>query len=199
MKNWHDRFPNKTPWTRAQVVRLRDLRGKGASLDEIAREVGHPPGACESKAHVMGYSKPRSTRCWIREDTKLLKRLHAQGMRPQQIARRLGRTTAEIDQKASLLGLNANTVRRWTADEDAFLKSLSAQKIGDEEIARRLGRSTAAVRGRLDALKRGDATFAKPKDMRRPCLCCKRLFNSQGLGNRLCKNCRTTSVSPFEI
>ncbi len=60
MKNWRRNFPNKTPWTREEVMRLRDMLNDGVPIDEIATEVGHSRIACRNKAHLQGYSTARS-------------------------------------------------------------------------------------------------------------------------------------------
>lgn len=40
--------------------------------------------------------------------------------------------------------------------------------------------------------------YGKPAEQERPCLRCRKPFMSYGPGNRLCADCRTRDVSPFE-
>ena len=60
MKNFERSFPNKSPWTREEVARLRELLNDGVPFDEIVTEVGHTKIACQNKAHLQGYSTTRS-------------------------------------------------------------------------------------------------------------------------------------------
>lgn len=40
--------------------------------------------------------------------------------------------------------------------------------------------------------------YVRPAEQERPCLRCGKPFMSHGPGNRLCGDCRTRDVSPFE-
>ena len=40
--------------------------------------------------------------------------------------------------------------------------------------------------------------YGKPAEQERACLRCRKPFMSYGPGNRLCADCRTRDVSPFE-
>lgn len=222
MKNWETRWPNKTPWTHAQIARLRELRGQGAFFDLIAREVGHTPFACQSKAVQLGIRAPRRAGAkWTHAQIARLHELRGQGATFEEIAIEVGRTVSACQTKAMDLGIRVPrgrppmqkcipTVQKpeaprhhqpWTKEEEQRLLALSthASRLSYAEIGARLNRTAVSVEVRLKALSRGVVGAKKSEGSRRPCLCCRRQFNSQGPGNRLCKNCRTTSVSPFEI
>lgn len=171
MKNWEDRWPNKTPWTHEQVVRLRELRSKGASFGLIAREVGHTAGACQTKAVQLGVRSPAP-----RGRALMQKRIPAV-QKPEAPRRH----------------------QHWTTEEEQRLLTLATHRMSHAEIAAKLNRTTAAVTLRLSQLLRGATSAKKKEGQRRPCLNCRRSFNSEGPHNRLCKNCRSMSVSPFEI
>jgi hypothetical protein len=67
-------------------------------------------------------------------------------------------------------------------------------------IAKKLCRSLNAVQSAYFRFKaERDGNLAKKKTTARPCLCCRRDFESSGPGNRLCANCSTKSVSPYAI
>lgn len=171
MKNWEDRWPNKTPWTHEQVVRLRELRGKGASFGQIAREVGHTPGACQSKAVQLGVRSPAP-----------------RGKAPMQ-------KCIPTVQKSGA----ARNAQHWTKEEEQRLLVLVTHRLSYAEIGAKLNRTAVAVELRHKLLSRGVVDSKKREGQRRPCLNCRQPFNSEGPHNRLCKNCRGISVSPFEL
>jgi hypothetical protein len=168
VKNWGDVWPNKTPWTHAQVARLRELRGKGASFPRIAREVGHTAGACQSKAVQLGVRAPRSTAV-----QKCIPTMQKSGA--------------------------ARNAQHWTKEEEQRLLALVTHRLSYAEIGAKLNRTAVAVELRHKLLSRGVADSKKREGQRRPCLNCRQPFNSEGPHNRLCKNCRGISVSPFEL
>lgn len=45
----------------------------------------------------------------------------------------------------------------------------------------------------------GGVKQAKPNTQLRPCLTCREPFRSEGSGNRMCKECRNRSVSPYAL
>lgn len=164
MKNW-DRFPNRSPWTPAQVARLREMRIKGASFDEIAHEVGHTAYACQSKAVQLGIRAPRI--------------VAAQKCIP-------------IVQKPEA----PRHQQPWTKEEEQRLLALATHRLSHEEIGAKLNRTAVSVELRLHLLSRGVVGAKKSEGSRRPCMCCKQPFSSQGSGNRLCKNCRNLDAGP---
>lgn len=169
MRNWEQSFPNRTPWTHAQVARLRELRGKGTSFDEIAHTVGHTAYACQSKAMQIGVRAPRRAAV-----QKCIPAVQKPNVRHHQ---------------------------HWTKEEEQRLLALATHRLSHEEIAAKLNRSAASVELRLRLLSCGAAGAKKSEGSRRPCLCCKRPFNSQGPHHRLCKECRQIDpgVEPARI
>jgi len=54
-------------------------------------------------------------------------------------------------------------------------------------------------RGIIAADDEGEGVrYVRPAEQERPCLRCRKPFMSHGPGNRLCGDCRTRDVSPFE-
>lgn len=50
--------PDRNPWTRTQLARLREMRADGCSFEEIAAEVNHTAQSCHSKAYTLGIHSP---------------------------------------------------------------------------------------------------------------------------------------------
>ena len=169
MKNWETRWPNKTPWTHAQVARLRELRGQGATFEAIAIQVGHTAIACQTKARDLDITAPRIT-----TTQKCIPTVQKPNVRHHQ---------------------------HWTKEEEQRLLALNARRLSYAEIGAELDRSAASVELRLRLLFCGAAGAKKSEGSRRPCLCCKRPFNSQGPHHRLCKECRQIDpgVEPARI
>ncbi len=103
----------------------------------------------------------------------------------------------------------------WTPKLDAALRRLVADGLTDRAIARELGISHAPWRvcerrHQLGLIKRAAAhggrdryviqtsgRSANPGRILRPCLNCRRKFNSEGPHNRLCGNCRNETDTVF--
>ncbi len=56
-------------------------------------------------------------------------------------------------------------------------------------------------KGQVIAADKGGAgvELVPPRCQVRPCLCCRRPFESEGPGNRMCVECRARNVSPYAI
>lgn len=105
---------------------------------------------------------------------------------------------------------------RWTRSETEKLRKLKARGLAPAQIAwHMIGRTVNAINSRIAALGLGAQTVTDKSARRvtpisspmaeakngarvRPCMSCRRPFPSEGPHNRLCGNCRHTSVSPFE-
>lgn len=79
----------------------------------------------------------------------------------------------------------------WSAEEDTKLRALQAEGKTPCAIAKELGRRESSVYRRIEKLT------AKPTVQQRPCMCCGRVFASDGPHNRLCSTCRTRPHSPY--
>lgn len=82
-----------------------------------------------------------------------------------------------------------NDYRPWTPEEDAELKALLGQEMSNRAIAKQLGRPESSVHAR--------ATVIDKQRMTRSCMCCKKIFRSEGPHNRLCGTCRRKETTPF--
>ncbi len=92
--------------------------------------------------------------------------------------------------------MTRSTPGRWTPDEDAELAKLSANGITPCAIAKQLRRPESSVYRRLETLAQ---QARRPGRRKRPCLCCKTPFMSEGPHNRLCGRCRGKELSPFDF
>jgi hypothetical protein len=103
-------------------------------------------------------------------------------------------------------------VRRFTPEEDACLVDLRRQGYTHQQIMLALGRARCSIQARLKILAAaGEDITIQPYTRRepppefsqirttRPCLCCNKLFPSEGPHNRLCGTCRTKSLSPYDL
>ena len=123
---------------------------------------------------MINLNTPRAPNWSPREDAKLLA-LRKRGLTLQQIAEQLtGRTPAAVRTRMNVLGLSSSRRGRGVV------------KISSDKCQRF-----------LDGM-RSPTSEARASSRSRPCLCCKRPFNSKGPGNRLCTECRHVSVSPYE-
>ena len=81
---------------------------------------------------------------------------------------------------------------RWTEADDAQLRKLLAQGVARAVIAKRLGRPESSIHTRIAHFE------LKPPTKRRPCMCCRVEFSSEGPHNRLCTRCRSKETSPYQ-
>lgn len=87
---------------------------------------------------------------------------------------------------------------RWTDAEREILAQMRAENKTSDEIAAKLGRTKAAVS--VKASRRGLSSRRAPaKDgskypMRRPCMCCTNEFLSEGIGHRICSECKDGDI-----
>ena len=110
----------------------------------------------------------------------------------------------------------------WSRDENAKLLALKKSELTVEQIAEHLpGRTPAAIRTHLNMLgvsskagrisitesdkrqrylngMRAPASAVRARSSFRPCMNCRNPFRSEGSHHRLCANCRSISVTPFE-
>ena len=88
-------------------------------------------------------------------------------------------------------------MRHWSEGELETLNRLMKNKMPASRIAAVLGRSESAVARKMERTK------APPKTSRRPgfprtadgkakrrCLSCRSMFESEGIGNRICPTCK---------
>lgn len=164
----------RRPWTDADDRRLIDLWPRIGSIVLIALDLERSSSSVQTRASRLGLPRrtegnERHRRKWTREDVERLE----------------------------------SSVAKWTGDDD----SVPICEIADE-----VGRSIDAVAARLsEALGGEDVLFSrikvtkrllkpapKPKQeadprkvgRRRPCMCCQRVFWSEGAHNRLCASCK---------
>ena len=78
----------------------------------------------------------------------------------------------------------------WTREEDAELLRMKDAGESLAAISAALSRSPKSTFSRWEHLRRmGERERAKPRT-KRPCLCCKKPFMSEGAHNRLCNECK---------
>lgn len=218
--------PRTPDWTRPELAKLERMLAQGlTSRQMVAALPGRGLQAVRTKITALriealknGEFKFLSNR--NRWSLEQIERLHVLGEgRPiDEVARILGHSQKSVRHKANRLGISIMRIRSvqkciatmqkpdsprhqqvWTKEEEQRLLALATHRLSYAEIAAKLNRTAIAVEVRLKALSRGDVGAKKKEGQRRSCLCCKRLFNSEGPHNRLCKNCRQTPVSPFEL
>lgn len=113
--------------------------------------------------------------------------------------------------------------RAWTQADDTRLVAMIEGGDTHTLIAETLGRPKSSIPSRLQTLRRrgalapfvpkvkdtgesdGDGEHADqpplhiPGKTKRPCLCCKKPFWSEGAHNRLCGCCRNKPTGPFDF
>lgn len=95
----------------------------------------------------------------------------------------------------------------WADDRLALAVHLKRQGWAYDKIAEATGYDRSQVRNRLYRIERGDEVWyeqrKKPRARygrtTRSCLCCKRDFSSEWIGNRLCTDCKTRGHAPIEV
>ncbi len=97
----------------------------------------------------------------------------------------------------------------WSPAEDAELLELRRKQLTLAQIAKLMDRSYESCKARVAELRKSgvvvapDANHRKAKlrhtTTQRKCLCCGRLFPSEGPHNRLCTGCRSKSCSPYAL
>lgn len=95
--------------------------------------------------------------------------------------------------------------RHWTPEEDGRLLAMRGIGFSHREIGEALGRATSSIGSRLNTLRSMPLRTSEPVARRRasrvmrPCMCCRRPFQSEGAHNRLCDPCRRkgSDISPF--
>lgn len=156
---------------------------------------------------------------WTHAQVARLRELRDKGTSFDRIAHEVGHTAYACQSKATQIGVRAPRItaaqkciptvqkpnvrhhQHWTKEEEQQLLALDARRLSCAEIGAKLNRSAASVELRLRLLFCGAAGAKKSEGSRRPCLCCKRLFNSQGPHHRLCNECRQIDpgVEPARI
>jgi len=137
---------------------------------------------------------------WTRHKIALLRDLHAKGLALDDIAARLGKSPGALRAKICRLGLSPLTityVRLWDAESDARLKELKLAGLTYPEIGALIGKSQYQCQSRAQRLgitkPRRAKLYVAPKPMNktdhRLCLKCKKSFDSEWSGNRLCRKC----------
>lgn len=51
---------NYKAWSEADIAMMRSMRARGVSYERIAARLGRTPGACATKAQLLGLTHPRS-------------------------------------------------------------------------------------------------------------------------------------------
>lgn len=88
--------------------------------------------------------------------------------------------------------------RPWTAEEDTILATMLARRVHLDQIAATLNRSVEAVTSRRHY--RNIYPHRARTGRERPCLCCKKEFDSDGPHNRLCYACAHAGPpGPFDL
>lgn len=218
--------PRTPDWTRPEMDRLERMLAQGLTLRKmVAALPGRGLQAVRTKITALriealkkGEFKFLSNRNrWSPEQIERLHVLLGEGRPVDEVARILGHNQKSVRLKANRLGISIMRIRSaqkciatmqkpdslrhqqvWTKEEEQRLLALATLPLSYADIGAKLNRTAIAVEVRLRALSLGIVGAKRKEGQRRPCLGCKRLFNSEGPHNRLCKNCRQTSASPFE-
>jgi hypothetical protein len=79
---------------------------------------------------------------------------------------------------------------RWTIDDSQTVEIMALEGHSPSIIGEAVGRTSSAVLAHIKKLglrkdRRGQITIAR----RRPCMCCRQSFASEGKHNRLCREC----------
>lgn len=87
----------------------------------------------------------------------------------------------------------------WSEEDVHILQSMRRNGHKNSEIAERLGRNENAVAVKATRLHLPSSGFdadetANPNAKMRACLCCSRQFFSEGVGNRICDPCKSSSA-----
>ena len=140
---------------------------------------------------------------WSKREVSRLARLRNEGMEIEDIARELLRTPCAVRAKLTSLGLTEvkGDGVRWSTEEDNRLMTYRKKNYSVEWIAQQLRRTPMAILGRLEKL-RSPTRLAFDRSRQksvRECLCCRQIFRSSGPGNRLCQNCRSQSLTRFDM
>jgi IS30 family transposase len=146
---------------------------------------------------------------WSDQETARLQRLRDLGLTYRECARELERSIDAVQSRCKATGLTVGARSqngKWSDEEIVLLKRLATSYVSTTRIAIRLGRTKSAVVQKRRELREIGQLFMppqtdaahRPRSKRRPCLCCKKSFMSQGPHNRLCVQCRRLSLEPFE-
>lgn len=78
-----------------------------------------------------------------------------------------------------------------------LVSSLVTEGLSIAKIARKLGYGEQYLRDWMRDHRYYGVRTRKPTTTVRRCLCCRKDFESVGIGNRLCKSCGSQSLSPM--
>ena len=105
-------------WRREEVMRLRDMLLKGATVADASRTLCRNPASVQLKARKLGLRGVRHVEAWSSTQLELLRSCVAQGVPMAEISARLGRTQGACRQKACRLGLLPRARRSCVAPSD---------------------------------------------------------------------------------
>lgn len=143
-------------WSRHEDQRLRGLYAAGASLAEIAHELGRSKDAVNARRAALGLTPRRQGAEWSPLADVLLREATLAGVPATELARRLHRPVEQVRARRRKLGLHRPAARRFTRDEDAALRAALTSGHSLDDLAFRLSRSreTLLHRARLLGLHR---------------------------------------------
>lgn len=162
------------PWTKAELMRVRELLAEGKTAVQIAAAIDRPVAATRTaiarhklnkvkktvaKPAAAAPRQPRQQRvdAWTEERVARLKLLKASGASLEEMAKDLGRTSEACRAQLKLLREAGEGIagyhKSWSPDEDAAILKAREQGQKYKEIGAQLGRSAASVEQRLRKLK----------------------------------------------